>query len=147
MNNKIQVTILKALYDMKFSWNEKRTDNKYGSLGQRAHECIDKQVEECRDAIKYVMFCEEIETQDIECEEEFTASKMRKRLAYKDNQADLFNIKYLKSKIEERTNKDCDFYLYKYGLSEYVARYFIDRGFIIEYDKRWTKISWYREFE
>ena len=54
MKNKIQTTILKALYDLKYSWNKKRTDEKYGSVCEEAQDFIDGQVKECDDAIDYI---------------------------------------------------------------------------------------------
>ena len=80
-------------------------------------------------------------------DDEFTASNMRKRISYKNLEANMIEIDDIKDCIKKQCDIETDYYLYKYSMNEFTSQYFRSRGFKIEhdfkcFDKTYTKISW-----
>jgi hypothetical protein len=89
----------------------------------------------------------DFEVNTVECNEEFTASNLRKIQYEIQLKTDQKVIEKIKNGCIERTKCGCDYYLYKFGLSIGVSNYLNDRGFNIEHGyeycgNKYTKISW-----
>lgn len=147
MNKNIYQTITLALYDYKHYWNKKINsyDKKHGSISNEAsHICLDK-IKDVSQSLEYLH--ELYRNESTDSDDEFTASNMRKRISYKNLEANMIEIDDIKDCIKKQCDIETDYYLYKYYMKEFTSQYLRSRGFEIEhdfkcFDKTYTKISW-----